>query len=590
MMRLRLLVWPCLCLLLGGCTAPGPGPANASNRDANAAFSQTADDFIGGWLAFRPQTGSALGLHQYDGKAGDFSQVGISAELARLKAFDQQLSDMGTSGLTAQNSLDFRLLRDSNRREIFGIEVMGEFSRNPVTYVNALDVRGYFTRDFAPLPDRIRAADSILNQAPIILGDARTNLETSMPRPLVESAIAQAGAAADFLEKDAPTAIKGISDATLQTEFNVAEHVAIRELRAYADWLTTMKLPQANDQYGLGRDNFIRLLQCGEIGSSPEQLLVIGERELAGKQQIFAETARAIDPSESDPVAVFRAIQKEHPDGQSLVPDVARGFESVRQFVNDRHLVSLPPDAQVTVSETPPFLRGTTFAAMEIPGPFETKATRARYYVTPVDTNWPAAQQEQWLEAFNFYAADIQAIHEAWPGHYLQAVHLNNSPATAAEKIFGTYAFEEGWAHYCEQMVIDEGFGAESTDKARAAKFRLAQTQAALLRVCRMCTAIRINCEGMTIPEAEKFFADNCHCDAQTAHDEAVRAACDPECLYYTVGKLEILKLREDYRRQEGSAFSLEKFHDELLRHGMPPIRLLREVMLKDATTWDTVL
>ena len=227
---------------------------------------------------------------------------------------------------------------------------------------------------------------------------------------------------------------------------------------------------------------------------------------------------------------------------------------------------------------------------MDTPGPFERKATEAYYYVTPVEKDWPASQKEEWLTAFNYYTTDVVSIHEAYPGHYVQFLALNASPATRLEKIFTSYAFVEGWAHYTEQMMIEEGFGADGAasqaDPLRAAKYRLAQSDEALLRLCRLCVSIQTHCQGMTVEDATRFFEQNCYYEHKPARQEAIRGTFDPGYLYYTLGKLQILRLRRDYQRQQGSAFSLQKFHDELLRHGAPPLRLLRELMLTDQTTW----
>ena len=227
------------------------------------------------------------------------------------------------------------------------------------------------------------------------------------------------------------------------------------------------------------------------------------------------------------------------------------------------------------MTETPQYLRATSFASMDTPGPFETKATEAYYYVTPVESNWPPEQKEEWLTAFNYYTTDIVSIHEAYPGHYIQFLHLNASSATPVEKIFSGYAFIEGWAHYCEQMVVDEGFGADSSaapgspDALKAAKYRLAQTDEALLRICRLCVSIKMHCQGMTVDEATHFFQDNCYYEVKPAHSEAMRGTFDPEYLYYTLGKLEILNLREDYRKQEGAEFLPAK----IPRRTAPPRR-----------------
>jgi uncharacterized protein (DUF885 family) len=233
---------------------------------------------------------------------------------------------------------------------------------------------------------------------------------------------------------------------------------------------------------------------------------------------------------------------------------------------------------------------------MDTPGPFEKRATEAYYYVTPPEKDWPDKQKQEWLTAFNYYTSDVVSIHEAYPGHYVQFLHLNASPASKVEKIFGSYAFIEGWAHYCEKMMLDEGFGSSSSstpaeeDIQRAAKYRMAQADEALLRLCRLIVSIKMHTQKMSLDEATKFFRDNCYYEEKPARQEAMRGTYDPGYLNYTLGKLEILKLRDDYKAQEGDQFTLQKFHNEMLKHGMPPIRLLREIMLKDKSKWDQVL
>ena len=580
------------CLLAGCAGQPGD---TLSSRDADAVFASLSDDFMGGYLDWRPQMGTGLGLHQYDGKVTDYSQASIDAELTRLKSFDRQLAQLDVFHLSPQPSRDYRILRGVVQHEIFGFEQTRSFSQNPMTYAGVLDVNIYIKRDFAPLPDRVRAIISILNHAPDIFAAARTNLADSLPRPFIETAIDQADGSADFLGKDLVDALKDVKDAGLMADFNAANNRAIQELRNFSTWLKEQKLPRANENYALGREKYVQLLQYGEmVTATPEQLLALGQRELERKQQVFADTARLIDPARK-PIEVFQDIQKEHPTEQSLIPDTAKDLDTIRQFVIDHRIITVPSKVRARVTETPQYLRATSFASMDTPGPFETKATEAWYYVTPAEPDWPAAQKEEWLRAFNYYTTDIVSIHEAYPGHYVQFLHLNASSATPLEKIFGSYAFVEGWAHYCEQMLVDEGFGASTAahptreESLRAAKYRLAQTDEALLRVCRLCVSIKMHCQGMTVDEAAKFFEDNCYFEAKPAHEEAMRGTFDPEYLYYTLGKLEILKLREDWRKQEGDAFSLERFHNELLAHGMPPIRLLREVMLKDRTAWNAV-
>ncbi len=577
--------------MLGGC-ARLPQPSSTAAKPGDAAFAKAADEYLAGFLAWRPQTGTTLGLHQYDGRITDFSQASLNAELARLKTFERRLGALATTDLSPEASYDYRILRGAIKREIFGFEQMQIYSRNPMTYAGVLDVSIYIKRNFAPLEERVRWISAILNQAPKIFAAARANLADSLPQPQIETAIDQANGAADFLSKDLVAALKAVKNETLMAEFNAANQRAIDELHGYVAYLNEQKLPKANENYALGRDNYIKLLEYGEmISLSPEQVLEIGLRELARKQQVFAEAAKQIDPDKK-PIEVFQAIQKDHPTEQTLIADTARDMEMIRQFVIDHKIVTLPSPVRATVAETPQFLRATSFASMDTPGPFETKATEAYYYVTPVEPDWPAQQKEEWLTAFNYYTTDIVSVHEAYPGHYIQFLCLKASPATKIEKVFGSYAFIEGWAHYAEQMMVDEGFGASGSPvpALKAAKYRLAQTDEALLRICRLCVSIKMHCQGMKVDEATRFFQDNCYYEPKPARQEAVRGTFDPEYLYYTVGKLEIFKLREDYQKQEGANFSVQKFHDEMLRHGAPPIRLLREVMLKDASIWEQVL
>ena len=274
-----------------------------------------------------------------------------------------------------------------------------------------------------------------------------------------------------------------------------------------------------------------------------------------------------------------------------MIADTKKNLEAIRQFLVAQDLVTLPSQVRVRVEETPAFLRATSFASMDTPGPFETKATEAYYYVTPPEKAWSSAQKEEWLTAFNYYTTDVVSIHEAYPGHYLQQLCLNASPATRLEKILSSYAFVEGWAHYTEQMMLEEGFGGEySIAPVRVIAYHLAQSDEALLRLCRLCVAIQMHCQGMTVDQATRFFIENCYYEEKPARQEATRGAYDPGYLHYTLGKLMILKLRDDYRKQERAGYSLKKFHDELLRHGMPPIPLLREVMLRDSAQWGEVL
>jgi uncharacterized protein (DUF885 family) len=579
---LRFFCFGLLLALLGCAHKPG------ERGNPDAAFAKLADDYIAGYLAWRPKDGTQAGLHEYDGCITDLSWSSIQGELARLKDYERRLGSLPVDKLNSEARYDYRILLAAVQKEIFLFEKVRPFSRNPMVYAAQLGVDIYIKRDFAPREKRLQYVQRILAQAPEVFAHAHTNLERSLPRPHVEVSIDVAAGLADFLEKDLTAAVKDIAT----PEFNLVKDRAVREVRNYVVWLKGEKLPAANDNYALGRKNYSDMLWFGEmIDETPESLLRLGLAELKKTQLEFAETARQIDPTQPA-VAVFKAIQKDHPSADALVADTARNLESIRQFLVQKDLVTLPSQVRAQVKETPQFLRATSFASMDTPGPFETKATEAFYYVTPVEPEWPSAQKEEWLTAFNFYTTDVVSIHEAYPGHYIQFLCLNASHATRLEKLFTSYAFTEGWAHYSEQMMIEMGFGQEGSTAAnlRAAKYHLAQLDEALLRLCRMCVSLKMHCEGMTVDQASRFFQENCYYEEKPSRAEALRGAFDPEYLYYTVGKLQLLKLREDFRRQEGNRFDLKRFHDEVLAHGAPPVRLLRERILKDPAAWSKAL
>ena len=577
-----------LLVAICGCAKPTVASRSADSG-SDTAFQQIADEYLKGYLAWRPQTGTALGLHEYDGKITDFNRASLDGERSRLRAFDARLGKLKATELSKRGFYDYRILRNSIKRELFNFEEARIYSDNPMTYAGVLDVNIYIKRNFAPLADRVRSLTAILNQAPALMAAARANLADSLPRPQIETAIEQANGAADFLSKDLVEALADFNDESLMKQFKAINERAIQELRGYAAYLKETKLPKANDRFALGRARYAKLIEYGEMVTlPPERLLEIGMEELKREQKIFADTARLIDPGKK-PIEVFKAIQKDHPTAEGLISDTAKNLEMIRQFLIDKRIITIPSAVRARVDETPQFMRATSFASMDTPGPFETKATEAFYYVTPVESHWPPEQKEEWLTAFNFYTTDIMSVHEAYPGHYVQFLCLNASPATRLEKIFTSYAFVEGWAHYTEKMMVDEGFGT-STDKLKSAKYRLAQSDEALLRICRMCVSIRMHCQNMTLDEGTRFFQDNCYYEEKPARQEAIRGTFDPEYLYYTLGKLQILKLREDYRMQEGKSFSLQKFHDEMLRHGAPPLRLLRAILLRNEKDWPDTL
>jgi uncharacterized protein (DUF885 family) len=556
-----------------------------------------ADEYIRGYLAARPLHATALGFHEYDGRVFEHTRLSIDAELARLRRFDDRLDKFDLAKLTPRAAVDLRLLRAAVKKELFFIGDLAIYDHSPLTYARALDVGVYAKRKYAPIEDRVRSIVVVENQAPNIMIAAKTNLADVLPKPQVELAIQTARGASEFLKKDLIEGLADLKDETLRAAFLQSNRRAATALTEYAAWLEKEKLPKATPDFAIGEEKYRRFLSETElVDVAPAKLLELGLAELKKEQDVFAEAAKKIDESRPADV-IFKQIQSDHPTAANLIPEITKRLDAVKKFVVDRKLVSIPGEAKAQVKETPQDRRATSFASMDTPGPFEKRASESYYYVTPPENDWTELQKEQWLTSFNYVLSDVVSIHEVYPGHYVQFLHLNASKATKAEKVFGATSFVEGWAHYCEKMMVDEGFGGgahnaapSEDDVQRAAKYRMVQAQAAMLRLCRLCVSIRMHTEGMSVDDATKFFQENCFMEEKPARAEAMRGTFDIGYGSYSLGKLQILKLRTDYQAQEGDKFSLKKFHDELLNHGMLPIRLLREIMLKDQAKWGEVL
>lgn len=560
---------------------------NKTNK--NDAFEKLSEEYLKGYLDWRPQSGVSLGLHQYDGKIGDYSKTSINVEIARLKDFDKKFSEIDSASLSTKEYYDWKLLRSNIKNELFSFEDLKVYNKNPMTYAGAIDVNIYVKRNFAPIEQQIKSIIAIENEAPKFYEDAKANLQDSLALPHIQLAIQIARGSASFLGKDLLVALKDVKNDSLMKAFNTANQKAMDAINDYADFLEKEKLSKANKNYAIGKENYQKMLLYGEgITMSADAILAIGMKELAKEQASFDAAAKIINPNKK-PIDVYNDIQKEHPTAESLIPDSRKNLEAIRQFVIDKKIVTMPSEVRVKLEETPPFARATSTASMDTPGPFETKATEAYYYITPVDPKWTPKQQEDWLASFNYYTTDVVSIHEAYPGHYTQFLHLNASDATKVQKIFGSYAFIEGYAHYTEIMMLDAGFGNDG-DAIKAAKYRIAQSGDALLRLCRLVVSINMHCKGMNVDQATTFFMDNWHQGENPSRQEAMRGTYDPGYLFYTLGKLQILKLREDFKKQEGDNYSLLKFNDAMLDNGMMPIQTMREVLLKDKTIWDKIL
>ena len=347
----------------------------------------------------------------------------------------------------------------------------------------------------------------------------------------------------------------------------------MKSLTETVAWMKKDLLPKSKGAYALGAETFSSQLLYEEMVDIPlDKLLAIGEANLKRDQEAFRAVARQIDAKKT-PAEVMKTLSDDHPTEADLIPSARRTIEKCRKFLMDKKIVTIPSEVRPTVLETPPYARNGSFASMDTPGAYETKATEAFYYVTPPEKDWTAKQKEEHLRLFNAPVMQIITIHEAFPGHYIQFLYAKQYP-TKTRKLTFCGSNVEGWAHYCEQMTVEEGYGDGDP------KIRLAQLSEALLRDCRFVVGIKLHTQGMTVEEGAKIFEKEGHQEPSTAYEEARRGAYNPTYLYYTLGKLQIYKLREDYRKAKGEDYKLETFHNDFVRQGGLPIKLIRRIML----------
>jgi len=538
-------------------------------------MNQFVDDYFNAYFEWNPSTATSLGIHDYDNKLEDYSAAGFGKRIEKLKRLQAKLSSVPSSR-TPDEAIDLELLDNQIRAELLDIETLQTWRHNPMNYVstpgNAID--NLMKRSFAPKPDRLRSIVSRLNAVPAMIDAMKQNVDNP-PHEFTDLAFRIAHGSVGFFKESVADWAKDAAgdDAALLNEFNAANTAAANALNDAANWLETVLLPKSKGSYAIGADNFSRKLLYEEMVDTPlDRILSIGEKNLEKDYNDFIDTARKIDP-EKTPAEVMKWLSDQHPTEESLISDARRTIEGIIQFIKDNKIVSIPSEVRPTITETPPYARLGTFASMDTPGPYETKAAEAFYYVTPPEKDWDAKHKEEHLRSYNPPVMEIISIHEAYPGHYIQFLNAKEFP-TKTRKLIACGTNAEGWAHYAEQMMVEEGFG-NSDPRAR-----LAQLQESLVRDARYVVGIKLHTAGWTVEQGAKFFQDKAFQEPATAFEEARRGAYNPTYLYYTLGKLQIYKLREDYRKAKGSGYTLQGFHDEFVRQGSIPIKLIRRILL----------
>jgi uncharacterized protein (DUF885 family) len=557
-------------------------------RDPAREWNALVDEYLEkGYFRQNPSAATLAGIHKYDADIEGYSLGEIQAEIKTLRHYEQRVANFPADGLGQIDAADRQILLGLIRSALLTLETLRPQEKNPDLYSGGATNSVYvlMERKFAPADERLRRVVARENRIPAVLAEARKNLKNP-PRIWTQIAIEQMPGIIGFFEKDVPEAFADVTDAGLRAEFAKCNEKTIAALKSYESWLKTDLLPRANGDFRIGAENFAKKLNYEDLVDTPlDRLLQVGLDDLHKNQSELRRIAQEVDATKSVQ-QVMAQLGTMHPAPEQLMETFSGTFDSLIAFIQERKIITIPPGPKPLLMETPPFERATTTASMDTPGPFETVATASYFHVTlpgPKDSN---EEVESLLSGFNIGTIFSTSTHESYPGHYMQYLWTSRAPSKL-RKVFYANTNAEGWAHYCEQMMFEEGYvrpGRGAKDEREVQLVHLGQLQDALLRDARFVVGIQMHTGKMSFGEAKKFFVQEGFQTEKIAEIEANRGTSDPTYLYYTLGKLQILKLREDYKRKLGASFTLGEFHDRFMSQGEPPIAVVRQALLGDGS------
>ncbi len=534
-----------------------------------------AQSYFADTFRANPVYATQVGVHAYDAQLGSYEEGDYAAQIARDNRYLARLSAIDVRSLSARDALDARMLQNALRDDLLLNGTMQQWRHQPDGYVQIAS-GGVFLlieRNFAPASMRLRAAIAREEAVPLLFAQARANL-TAVDKDTASIAAEDAAGSVVLFTQTIPRAFAGVGDAATRARFARATKTAVDATNAFARYLRTRWIAHPSGTYAIGAANYSARLEYEEGIDIPlDRYLAIGQKALDDTHAQMVATAKRIDPHATTQ-QVLNRLYKAHPDSAHLLSAAQGDLVKLRAFVVAHHIIDLPPDANIRVTPTPEFLRATTEASMDSPGPLERVATQAYYNVTPVNPKDSPKDQAAYLESFNDFERPIISAHEVYPGHFVNFAIDRHLPLTLCEKLLTATSFVEGWAHYDEQMMVDEGWGNGDP------RVRLMQLREAIWRNARYVVGVKMHTQGMTVPQAVTFFEQRAFLDPASARAEAKRGTQDATYGYYTLGKLEILKLRADYAKKMGSAYTLARFHHDLLQYGDPALPLLRPLLL----------
>ena len=539
-------------------------------ENENLKFSALADEIFKRYLDLNPQSGTGLGLHEYDGKICDFSKATIENDVKVYKEFLQKLSEINRDELSKENRFELEIAKWGLESAVFEEEVIRSYEKNPMTYAFIFgDLGNYISRDYAPFSERLNSLIKIIYKIPEILENGMINLDRSLPDVLCRYAIHFSKGYEEFFKGELLNTIKeNIKDEKIISDYIQKSDKAIAAFEKYVEFLNNAS-SVIDMSYILGKDKFAEMLRVKEhIDISFEELKELGFAELERLQNEMQEIL-----IKNDFVNKIETLEHSHPNEDTLITETNKTLNELIEFIKNKNIVDLPDNLNCIVKEMPRYMN-YGFAAMDTTGPFE-KSDESYYYVNLPEKEWDEKKKEEWMTQFNFPVLKLISIHEAYPGHYTHFLNANKYSSRMA-KMFTSYSYVEGWAHYTEEMMLDEGYGADDF------KIKVGQLIEAMIRCCRYIGAIMLHCENSSIDDVRQFFLKNAYMTETTAMQEAERAAFDPGYLNYTLGKILLKKFKKKYFEKFEDKKSLKDFHNTIVSLGVPTYDIAERYILTD--------
>jgi len=559
-----------LAFILTGCQPPQTNTNQPTNTTtaANGKWDAYVEQFLNDYFAAHPDFAVYSGKHDFDGKFPDWSEDGLKKEIARLKSEREKAGAFKDGELDERQKFERDYLIAQIDKDLFWREIADTPHTNPTFYSDSIDPDVYVSRPYAPLEVRIKSYTTYAKNVPAALQQIKANLKMPMAKTLVKIGRTTIGGLAEFYEKDVVKVFEPVKDEQSQKEFKEANAAAAKAVKEFDAYLATQE-KTANDNFALGADKFKQMLKATEgVDIDLAKLEEIAKQDLQRNLDAFKQECEKFAPGKS--LAECNAkVSASKAEGSNVVEAATKQLANLRKFIQEKDVVSIPGTEECKVAQAPPY-KAWNFAYINIPGPYETNLPSV-YYVSPPDPSWSKEKQAGYIPGKGSLL--FTSVHEAYPGHFLQFLHANRAKSKFGQ-VFVGYAFAEGWAHYTEEMMYDAGLGAGDPE------MHLGQLQEALLRNVRFISAIGLHTKGMTVEESKKMFVEQGFQDEGSADQQSARGTFDPAYLNYTMGKLMIKKLREDWTASRGGRAAWKQFHDQFLTYGGPPIPLVRKAMM----------